>query len=152
DAASATPRIERVTVNPRALLARRCSGAARFSLVTAIPWLADREADRNERNIADRDPGVVTALSSGSREGEKANGPGSVRSGPASVRAGQRRREASLAGAPRADAEPVVAQLVLPVLAVELPLEVLVIDDDRLLARAAGDAAGLERLGAHLVR
>src|SRR5215471_3214004 len=46
----------------------------------------------------------------------------------------------SLLGALRANFEAVVAELVLPVLPVELPHEVLVIDDDGLLRVVGGDA------------
>src|SRR5207249_1281459 len=58
--------------------------------------------------------------------------------------------EISLLGALRPDLEPVIPELVLPVLAVEPPCEVLVIDDDRFLARAGRDA-DLHRLLRQLV-
>src|SRR5690349_4137386 len=56
-----------------------------------------------------------------------------------------------LLGALRTDTEAVVTELVLPVLAVELPLEVLVVDDDRLFLVAGGDPRA-DRFGRHLVR
>src|SRR5262249_20196513 len=59
----------------------------------------------------------------------------SLRAGPASTP----RQGKSVARAERADLEPVVAQLVLPVLAVEAPHEVLVVDDDRVFLVAGGD-------------
>ena len=53
--------------------------------------------------------------------------------------------------AARTDLEPVVTQLILPVLTVELPLEVLVVDEDRLFLVRAGDPVDLERLGRQLL-
>ncbi len=46
----------------------------------------------------------------------------------------------------RADLEPVVAQLVLPVLAIKLPLKVFVVNDNRFFLVTARDATGLRDL------